>query len=143
MCLTLIILQVVAYTDNSSAANSVAGLLSAGNITKGIVEASHDGQKLKICDDLPFFKTTTCWILVDKGRFTSYDDGKKVIGSRDDGDVLHQRGWHLDGISPHVNPFGVIDGVNVGNKVLNEQCLNSLLWLDNMYVFRFIGGLSY
>lgn len=112
-----------------------------GNITKGIVVASNDGQKLKICDDLPFFENTSCWILVDKGRFTNYDavDVKKTIRSRDEGaDVsLHQRRWHLSDVSPHLDSFGMVDGVNVGDNLLNMQCLKSLLWLDNLYVFYF------
>lgn len=134
-------MQIVVHTDNSIAADFVSELLTAGNITRGIVVASDDGQRLRICDDLPFIKGSKCWTLVEKGKFTAEDDKRKLASSQgvgaENAAYIYplERRDHLD-VSAILSSSGDIDGVVVNGEVLNRQCLSSLLWLDNMYVPR-------
>jgi len=60
-CVVLVILQGVAYADNSAAVRIIGGLLSQVNVTKGLPVLSHG--VLQMCDSLPGQPGTTCTIV--------------------------------------------------------------------------------
>jgi hypothetical protein len=62
-CIVLIILQAIAFNDNTQASNFIGSLLDQGNITRGLVIVRAD--QLQYCHDIPAKKYANCTVLSD------------------------------------------------------------------------------
>ncbi|KAF8064161.1 hypothetical protein FPV67DRAFT_1420008 [Lyophyllum atratum] len=138
-CVVLVILQGLAYADNSEAVRVIRALLSDANVTQGLPILSNG--VLQMCDSLPGQPGTTCttlwnWILKEDHNLKSHaavapapkDDSSPDHESDDEG------GDHSDDEEDEDVP-GKNDGSPTSparSGIQEVPCAQTMMWLEDV-----------
>ncbi|GLB44647.1 hypothetical protein LshimejAT787_1702740 [Lyophyllum shimeji] len=154
-CVALVILQGVAFADNSAAVRGIGDLLSEVNVTKGLPILSHG--VLRLCDNLPGQPGTTCAIVQTSNAvgsdssLTARAGGEELWnrivkkspdeedGDEDEDDAAGQKNSKGNGDLVNIArpaTTSEADTVNVENiasvAIQDVSCAQTMLWLEDV-----------